>query len=121
MAIVQTVNFSSFCDAFVRMGRQDQFSYSAKRVIFDHLEERSDDNGEDFELDIIGVCLEYSEMQAEDVLNSYPALAFSHETQEEDENQEDYTERLNEEVQEYLENHTAVILSGNGNFVFVQF
>ena len=121
MAIVQTINFSSFCDAFVRQHRADNFSYDAKKAIFDYLEELSNNDGNNFELDIIAICCEYTEMQAEDVLDGYPALVFSHELQEEDEDQEDYIERLNDEVQEYLEDNTTVLLSDKGNFVFVQF
>lgn len=117
MAIVQTVNFSSFCDAFVRMNRADNFSYDAKKAIFDYLEEASDNDGNDFELDIIGICCEYSEMQAEDVVNNYGVQI----DREDHETNEDWQERLNEEVQSYLDYKTTVILSENGNFVFVQF
>ena len=117
MAIVQTVNFSSFCDAFVRMNRAASFSYDAKKAIFDYLEEVSDNDGNDFELDIIAICCEYSEDSAENINEEY-SLSIE---KEEDEDQEDYIERLNEEVQEYLEDNTTVILSENGNFVFVQF
>jgi hypothetical protein len=41
-----TVNFSGFCDAFNRMGRKDQFTYSGLRVLFDYFEGYEEDTGE---------------------------------------------------------------------------
>lgn len=57
----QTVNFNGFCDAFERMGRNENFSYAGKRALFDYLEEFEQDTGEEIELDIVALCCEYSE------------------------------------------------------------
>ena len=62
----QTVNFSDFCDAFRAQEREDQFSYAAKRMLFDHLEEI-----EDFELDVIALCCTYAEDDEDDVRRNY--------------------------------------------------
>ena len=62
----QTVNFSAFCDAFRAQGREDQFSYAAKRMLFDHLEEI-----EDYELDVIALCCAYAEDDEDDVRRNY--------------------------------------------------
>ncbi len=56
------VNFSSFCGAFINMGRDNQFSYEAKRIIFDFIEEYERDSGENIELDVIGICCDFAEM-----------------------------------------------------------
>ena len=117
MAIVQIVNFSMFCDAFTRMGRQDQFSYAAKRALFDYLDNTSDEAGEDIELDVIALCCEYEESTAEEINVSY-SLGFE---RQEDESEEDFDDRLNEEVGEFLENNLTLIMSKDGNFVFATF
>lgn len=62
----QTVNFSAFVDAFRAQGREDQFSYAAKRMLFDHLEEI-----EDYELDVIALCCAYAEDEEADVRRNY--------------------------------------------------
>ena len=62
----QTVNFSAFVDAFRAQGREDQFSYAAKRMLFDHLEEI-----EDHELDVIALCCAYAEDEEADVRRNY--------------------------------------------------
>jgi len=47
------ITFSAFCDAFVAYGREEQFSFEAKKAIFGYLEELSEDIGQPIELDII--------------------------------------------------------------------
>jgi len=68
----QTVNFSQFCDAFRAHDRHEQFSYEAKRIIFDWLEQLEEDTG-GIELDVIAICCDWSEMDVDEVVNSYPA------------------------------------------------
>lgn len=56
--IVKTIyNASQFRDEFIRMGRADQFSYEGLEVLFDYY----DDLGESVELDVIGICCEFTE------------------------------------------------------------
>jgi hypothetical protein len=117
MAIIQTVNFSMFCDMFTRMGRQDQFSYEAKQALFDYLESYSDDRGESVDLDIIAICCDYTESTAEEMNEDYSLLI----EKEEDEDDEKFQERLNEEVGEFIEKNSTLIMSKSGNFVYQQF
>jgi len=56
----QSVNFSSFVDAFHAHNRYDQFGYSALKVIFDYLESYEEDTGEEIELDVIAICCDYT-------------------------------------------------------------
>ncbi len=63
----QTITKSMFRDAFVHMGRKDSFSYEGLGALFDYLEECC----EDFELDVIALCCDYSEDTIENVLKSY--------------------------------------------------
>ena len=65
--MIKVLTFSDFVDEFYRARRKDNFSYNAKKVLFEHLE----DNFPDEELDVIGLCCSYSEMEVEEVLNEY--------------------------------------------------
>jgi hypothetical protein len=67
----QSVNFSAFCDAFRSMDRNEQFSYQAKRVLFDHLEQYEEDTGESVALDIIALCCDYVESTVAEVIRDY--------------------------------------------------
>lgn len=71
--IVQTVNINSFRDAFQNAGREKQFSYDALNILYDALDDLSFDSGKPYELDVIGLCCEFQELSAEDVLDYYPA------------------------------------------------
>ena len=67
----QTINFGEFCDAFRSHDRQDQFSYSAKRALFDYLEDMEAQTSQTIELDVIALCCEYSESTFDDVRRDY--------------------------------------------------
>lgn len=57
----QTINQSQFMDAFERMGRKDQFSYDGKKALFEYLEQYEDEAGEEVELDVIALCVGFTE------------------------------------------------------------
>jgi len=57
----RTINVHEFRDAFRDYGRDDSFSYNGLGALFDWLEELEDDWGEDIELDVIGLCCDFSE------------------------------------------------------------
>jgi len=61
-----TVYFSEFCDYFHKI-RPDNFSYQGLRVLFDYLE----DIDSDFELDVIGLCCDFSESDYQTIANDY--------------------------------------------------
>lgn len=67
----QTINFNDFVDAFRRSGREDHFSYEAKQIIFDWLEEYDRDNDTETELDVIGLVCEYIEMTPEEIIKDW--------------------------------------------------
>lgn len=62
----QSVSFYMFEDAFKRADRFDNFSYEARRALFDYLEELEQDLGEEIELDVIALCCEYQEIDCDD-------------------------------------------------------
>ena len=56
--ITETLTKSQFSDAFNKMGRGEQFSYAARNLIYDYLDEF-----ESYELDVIGICCEFAEYE----------------------------------------------------------
>jgi len=65
-----TVYFSEFCDYFHKI-RPDNFSYQGLRVLFAHFEEIEDSCGEESELDVIGICCEFSEATWQAIASDY--------------------------------------------------
>lgn len=63
----QTVYLGDFRDAFHRMDRGTQFSYEGLGVLYDYLEEVDPD----FELDVIALCCDFSEMDVDEVISTY--------------------------------------------------
>lgn len=113
MAIIQTVDFSDFCDAFRELDRQDQYSYEAKKAIFDYLEEYSDSTGEPVEFDVIAICCEWSEMTWKEAAEYY-SIDLSH-------IEDDNLEELQDAVYDHLCDNTVCLDLNNGSFVFVNF
>ena len=107
----QTINFSDFCDAFRRLDRHEQFSYDAKRALFDYLESVGDDTGEKIELDVIALCCDYVEMDLDDVIEQYSINVSDCED----------NDAKNETVRDYLNEHTTLIWSKGDTFLFAQF
>lgn len=60
-----------FCDAFRDADRNDNFSYDGKQLLFDYLEQMSEDTGLEYCLDVIALCCEFLEMGAEEVASNY--------------------------------------------------
>ena len=58
---------SQFRQAFYASGRGEQFSYEALGLLFDYLEEADPD----MELDVIGICCDYSEDMPESIAENY--------------------------------------------------
>ena len=109
-----TVDFSMFADAFRRMGRENQFSREALEALFNYLEEYEQDTGEDLELDVVGLCCEFTEYTTavEAVADCY---GFTSELEADEYNSpEDFEEAKESEAREWLEDRTIVIDFDNG-------
>lgn len=101
-----------FCDAFFDMGRQDSFSYEAKRCLFDYLEEYEDSTGTPVELDVIALCCDYTEEHWSDIADNY-SIDLS--------DCEDDEERI-DAVRDYLEYHSFIVGEpSDGVFVYAVF
>ncbi len=71
----QTINKSDFREAFAAMGRGDQFSYAGLGALFDYLEELERDTGEEYELDVIALCCDFSEYSVAELREQWPELS----------------------------------------------
>ncbi len=70
MPIIQTVDLYTFRDAFKRL-RPDNFSYEGLEILFEYLDNLSEDTGEQVELDVIAICCDYSEDSPAGIANQY--------------------------------------------------
>jgi len=66
----QTVYFSTFQTAFESI-RPNNFTYEGLSILFDYLEELEKDCGIELELDVIGLCCDYSEDDPQAIADSY--------------------------------------------------
>jgi hypothetical protein len=98
MAIKETVSYTMFEQRFKDSGRQDQFSPSGLRTLFDYLEELSEATDEEVELDVIALCCEFAEESLEGVLADYEI----------------------DNIEE-LHNHTCVLLVDHETIIFAPF
>lgn len=114
MAIVQNINnVHQFREAFRLAGRMDQFSYEGLEVLFDYLEELSEDTGEAIELDVIALCCEYYESSIEELIDNYNI--------DMSEVDKDDPDSIIEVVRGYLENNTSVCGEVDDGFVYAAF
>jgi hypothetical protein len=51
--------------------RPDNFSYEGLSLLFDYIEDLERDSGEEYELDVIGLCCEWNEDTPENIAADY--------------------------------------------------
>ena len=113
--MIHRINFAEFCDAFVRHNRGDQFSREALSLIFDHLE----DMDEDYELDVIAICCDFSEVDLDDIVDELGDDVYI--DREDYDDDDEYNEDLAQAVQDELEKQgTFVGMTENNTFVVMQ-
>ena len=61
MAIIDTINLSTFRDYFTQSQHINNFSYKGLEALYNYLEELSEDIGEDIEMDIVAFSCDYAE------------------------------------------------------------
>ena len=112
----QTIGLSQFRDAFFRCNRGEQFSYEALELIFEHLEQYENDCGVEMELDVVAICCEYEESDAEYLCQQYPIFEADVNDPPND------PEEVLQLIQEYLEDEGVFIgLTSANNFIYRQF
>jgi len=108
----QTIDRYGFIRAFERADRASQFSRAALDAMFDWIEEREQDIGEEMELDVIALCCEWSEYETV----QEAASVYGWEAPERGDD-----ESGDEMALEWLEDRTHVISLDSGGVVIVQF
>ena len=98
----QTVDYYGFVATFNRMGRGEQFSYSALEALFEYLEDVYEG---DYDLDVIALCCEWNEYcDVVDINMDYG---------------QDFEDL--DEAKEWLEDYTVVLDAGAGTLVIQLF
>ena len=59
--MIKTINFYDFQLGFEIQGRQNQFSYSGLKALFEYFEQLEEDCGYSLEFDPVAICCEYVE------------------------------------------------------------
>jgi hypothetical protein len=108
--MIQTINIFDFRDAFYRMGRTEQFSNAALKIIFDYIEDYERDTGEQVELDPIAICCEWGEDTPE-------GIAYDHDIDLEGIEEED----IPQAVMDYLCASAYAEDTGTGTIVYIKF
>ena len=67
----QTVNLSTFMDAFHAHKCHGQFGYNALQILFEYLEKMESNISEEIELDVIALCCDYSVDSVADIASTY--------------------------------------------------
>ena len=98
----KTINIYDFREAFHKAGRGNQFTYDGLTALFEYIEEYEEATGEEIELDIIGLCCDYTEYERiEEFWLDY--------------DQEDYPD------EESIANVTCYYAFGEGSFIIASF
>lgn len=106
--LVQQLTQSDFIDAFRKL-RPDNFTYEGLVALYQHLDDYANEIGEDFlEVDVIGICCDYTETTPEEILDSYNLKVKEGQT-------------AYEVAEAFLAEHTIVIEVGNGNLIYVNY
>lgn len=110
-----TVYRSEFHDYFTRSDTyKNQFSYDAREIIFDYLEEYEASTGEELEFDLVSICCDFAESTKEELIFDYGYLM-----DQELQNSDDY-------IEEFLTDNTQLCGSYIDNeglkfYVYAQF
>lgn len=113
MALIQTsFDFSEFRELFRQYDREENFTSSGLRALFNYLD---DSDIGDVEMDVIAFCCEYSENTIDELIYQYAidVLDCDGETIPEEEQKE--------KVRDYLNENTTIVGETGTSFVYVIF
>jgi len=105
----KTIVLCEFQNAFDAI-RPDNFSYEGLEVLFEYLEDCERDTGEEYELDVIALCCDFSEDSWQSIAEAYSI--------EYDENEND--DEGQEKVKDYLIDEGVFVGEVSGGFVYRQ-
>lgn len=106
--MIETVNFSQFCDSFSD-SYKNNFTYYGKQALFEYLESYEDETGENVQLDPVALCCEYTEYAtAWEAMEQYQSEDMPTEGEEGDD-LEEIQEKNEAEALRWLHDRTQVI------------
>jgi hypothetical protein len=107
--MIKTINVHDFRQAFKDHDRGEQFSYEALGLIFQWFEQLEQETETPYELDVIAICCEVSEMTAIEARDAYDIEA------------SDDIDGDCDDVINHLDDHTSVIGQTDNTIIFFQF
>ena len=103
-----------FRDRFQAMGRKENFTYQALGVIFEEMNERN----ESIELDVIGICCDWSEYTLAELEGDYDEAKEAMDILRADpETDEDDPSEIELAIHEHMDDSHTVMAVGNGNWL----
>jgi len=111
MSIIKTLNWNDIAREFGRYGRADQFSVPGLVTLVDYYEQLSDDTGEPIELDVVAWCVEWWELDGEELNREYGYIM-------EEAGIDEWDTR---ELVKELRNHTTILGTGEGTYLVQEF
>lgn len=113
-----TITSASFVEAFRNYGRMDNFSREGLEILFKYFEQYEQDCGCEMELDVIGICCDFSESSIENIIQDYDIDV----SEVDDVDEEDKLDIIQEIVLDYLNDHTSVVgVTSSGNVIYQNF
>ena len=106
MALIETISASDLYNMAFRMDRGNNFGYDGWLAIGDYLEQLSEDTGENIEVDIVGICCEYS--MSEGVSDWWKEYGVYSDIDSDEWEEMDDKEKL-EAIENYLQENTSVV------------
>lgn len=107
MALIEKIYSSDLYHMACRMDRGHNFGYNGWRAIGEYLEELSDGMGEDVEVDIVGICCDYS--MAESTSDWWEECGEYSDIDSDEWEEMDDDEKL-EAIENYLQENTSVVI-----------
>lgn len=91
---------------FKECGRENHFSYEGFHALYDYLDNYSDEVGEDFKVDVIAICCDFTEYESwEELYNNY-SYSYNNESKTFEELEDDGEL---DEFKEWVQDRTTVI------------
>lgn len=95
---------------FKECGREDYFSYEGFDALYDYLDEYSDEVGEDFKVDVIALCSDFTEYSGWEELYDNYSYSYNNESKTFEELEED---NELDDFKEWVQDSTTVIEVNN--------
>lgn len=105
-----TLSNHDFVEAFRQCDRLDNFSFEALDLLFAYFEEYEESTGAEIELDVVAICCDFNEDDADDIIANYSI----------DVEGMDDDEKI-EAVRDYLQDNTQLVGETATGFVYQVF